>query len=98
MKKITVSKLQIAQAKQCTSKCEKYSQGLSAIVSLCELVLPFSQYNKLPDEFRLEQKSSVQTIIRDLKSMIKETQDMADKKRIRSQDLANKRAEELKEL
>lgn len=97
MRKVTVSKLQIAQAKLCAEKCEKYSDGLVAIITMCNLMLPLSQYSKLPDEFRLSQKKSMETILRDLQSMARESKDMANTKLAKSFELEKKREQQLEE-
>lgn len=50
MKKVTVSKLQIAQAKECSRRADRYTKGIEAIIDMCEIVLPISQYNIMPKE------------------------------------------------
>lgn len=97
MKRVTVSKHQIAQADKCANMCEKYSKGLETVISMLELVAPFGLYNKLPDEFKLDQKKSIQTIIRDLRSMVDQSNDIVLKKRLCVEELSNERTRQLEE-
>lgn len=90
-------KHQIAQADKCVNMCEKYSKGLKAVISILELVTPFGLYNKLPDDFKLDQKKSVQTIVRDLRSMIDEANHIVIENRSYIEGLLSEKNNQLEE-
>ncbi len=97
MKKVTVSKLQIAQAKECSARADRYRKGIDAIISMCEVVLSMSQYNKLPDDFKTDQKNAMRTIVCDLKLMYDEAFNLSLNKQRRASELEDKRAKQLEE-
>lgn len=80
-------KLKIAQAENCVIKGEQYIDGLDAIIMMCEVVRPFSQYNQMPDEFKTEQRQDMQTIIADLKSMRNDTRNLVASKKNKIKEL-----------
>lgn len=96
MSKITVSKLQIAQAKECAHRAERYAKGLDAIIKMCEVVLPISQYTQLPDDFKLAQKKDMGVIMKDLMSMLHDTKTLIDAKIVKANELQRQRDMELK--
>lgn len=79
--------LRIAQAEQCVAKLEQYINGLDAISKMLEVVIPFSQYDKQPDDFKIDQKQSIHTIVGDLKSMRAEAWDLVSSKRDKVKNL-----------
>lgn len=95
MKQVTVSKLQIAQAKECVFRTEKYIKGLDTIIQMCELVLPMSQYSQLPDGYRQSQKKDMGVIINDLIAMRSDTRQVSADKEERAILLTTKRNEQL---
>ena len=95
MKRVTVSKLQIANAKECVVRLEKYDKALKIIEDLLELARPMGQYNKFPDEFKHEQKKSIDVILRDLKSMRAEAEELASNKADKAYELAEERARQV---
>lgn len=95
MKQVTVSKLQIAQAKECVERTKKYIKGLDTIINMCELVLPIGQYNHLPDDYRLSQRKDMEAIIKDLIAMRAETRQVGADKEERAILLTAKRNRQL---
>lgn len=91
MNKVTVSKFQIAQAKECVEKADKYSKMLQIIIELCHVTAPLATNKKFPDDFQVAQKRSWETLINDLKSMQAETADMALYKAEKAERLAETR-------
>lgn len=96
MSNVTVSKLQIAQAKECVVRADKYSAMLRAILELCQIALPLATDKRFPDDFQITQKRSWETIIRDLKSMSAETADMALYKAEKAEELTRTRDKQLR--
>lgn len=96
MSKTTVSKLQIAQAKECAHRCERYALGLDMIIKMCKGVLPLSQYTQLPDDFKLAQKKDMGVIIRDLESMLHDVKTLKNAKTDKADNLQKQREEGLK--
>lgn len=95
MSNVTVSKLRIAQAKECVVRADKYSAMLRVILELCQIALPLATDRRFPDDFSITQKRSWETIIGDLKSMSAETADMALYKAEKAEDLARIRERQL---
>ena len=93
--KVTVSKLQIAQAKECVVRLDKYCSLLNVLLELCEIALPQAVYRQFPDIFQISQKRSLETIIHDLKSMKNEVQEMALYKAERAEELTKTRNAQL---
>lgn len=96
MSKTTVSKLQIAQAKECAHRCERYALGLDTIIKMCKVVLPLGQYTQLPDDFKLAQKKDMGVIIRDLESMLHDVKTLKNAKTDKADNLQKQREEGLK--
>lgn len=96
MSKVTVSKLQIAQARECVHRCERYALGLDTIIKMCKVVLPLGQYTQLPDDFKLTQKKDMGVIIRDLESMLHDTKTLMNAKTDKAGSLQKQREKELK--
>lgn len=97
MKKVTVSKLQIAQAKECSRRADRYAKGIEAIIDMCEIVLPISQYNKMPDEFKSIHKRDMNTVIQDLRAMCEDACWLSLCKKQRATELEDERAKQLEE-
>lgn len=95
MNKVTVSKLQIAQAKECVEKADKYFEMLHIIIELCHVTAPLAANKKFPDDFQIAQKRSWEIIIHDLESMKAETADMALFKAEKAEKLAKTRNAQL---
>lgn len=95
MSKVTVSKLQIAQAKECVEKAEKYFEMLHIIIELCHVTAPLATNKKFPDDFQIAQKRSWEVIIHDLESMKAETSDIAMDKAEKAVKLAKTRNAQL---
>lgn len=95
MKQVTVSKLQIAKAKECVERTKRYIKGLNTIIQMCELVLPMSQYNQLPDDYKFSQKKDMETIIKDLIAMRADTRQVGTDKEERAIMLTAKRNRQL---
>lgn len=93
--KNTVSKLQIAQAKECGQRVDRYAKGLETIISLCELIKPLAQYNKLPEDFKITHKKDMKAIILDLKAMKDDACALAENKWNRMKELEAKRDTQL---
>lgn len=98
MAQVTVSKLQIAQAKECVERADKYLEMLHIIIELCKVTSPLATNKKFPDDFQVAQKRSWEVIIHDLESMKSETVDMALYKAEKAQDLAKTREKQLEAL
>lgn len=90
-----ISKIQIAQAKECVERTKKYIKGLDIIIEMCELVLPMSQYNKLPDDFKRSQREDMKTIINDLMAMRDDARQVVANKEERAILLTEKRNRQL---
>lgn len=94
---MTSTKHQRAQAEKCANMCDKYAKGLETVISMLELVAPFGLYNKLPDDFKLNQKKSIQTIIRDLQSMIDDANHIVIENRSYIEGLLSEKNSQLEE-
>lgn len=97
MKKVTVSKLQIAQAEECVARMDKYVKHLNVILTLCELAKPHAAYNQLPEDFKINQKKSLEVIAKDIKSMMSEASEVALNKAEKAVELRKKREAQLNE-
>lgn len=95
MSKVTVSKLQIAQAVQCVEQLDKYTRLLDISIEILKFAKAESQYNQLPEQFRKECRRDLEIVMTDLKSLKSEAQEMALLKAEKASDLRIARSEQL---
>ena len=95
MSKVTVSKLQIAQAKQCADRLDKYSDMLRIIIELLGFAKAQMSYNKLPVEFLTMHKRDLDTVKWDLIAMRKDAQEQMLHKLDRAKELEETRQRQL---
>lgn len=95
--KVTISKLQIAQAKQCVERLDDYTKMLGIIIDLLGFAKAKSQYNQLQDDFRRVHKKDIEIITHDLISMKKDAQEMAMIEAEEAAELFNERQKQLEE-
>lgn len=95
MSKVTVSKLQIAQAEQCVERLDKYTRLLDVSIEILNFAKAESQYNQLPEEFKMDCRRDLEIIMTDLKSLKDEAQGMALVKAEKASDLRMTRSKQL---
>ncbi len=96
MRKVTVSKLQIAQAEQCVERLDKYVRMLDVSIEMLKFAKAESQYNQLPEEFKMVCRRDLEIVMADLKSLKNEAQGMALAKAEKASDLRIARSEQLR--
>ena len=96
--KVTISKLQISQARECVSRLDKYVRMLDMSIEMLGFAKHEGQYNQLPEAFKMEQRRDTEIIIADLKSMKNEAQDLALQKAERALELEQMRNVQLEEV
>lgn len=95
MSKVTVSKLQIAQAEQCVERLDKYVRMLDVSIEMLKFAKAESQYNQLPEEFKMVCRRDLEIVMADLKSLKNEAQEMALAKAEKASDLRMMRNKQL---
>lgn len=95
MSKVTVSKLQIAQAEQCVERLDNYTRLLDISIEILKFAKAESQYNQLPEEFKMVCRRDLEIIMADLKSLKNEAQETALLKAEKARDLRTTRSEQL---
>lgn len=98
MRQVTVSKLQIAQAEQCVERLDKYTRLLDMSIEMLMFAKAESQYNQLPEEFKMVCRRDLEIVMADLKSLKNDAQDMALLKAEKASDLRITRNKQLKEV
>ena len=93
--KVTISKLQISQAKECAARLDKYVRMIDMAIEMLGFAKHEAQYNQLPEVFKMEQRRDTEIIIADLKSMKQEAQDLALQKTERALELEQMRNDQL---
>lgn len=93
--KVTISKLQISQARACASRLDKYVRMLDMTIEMLGFAKHEGQYSQLPGVFKMEQRRDTEIIIADLKSMKNEAQNLALQKAERALELEQKRSAQL---
>lgn len=96
MRKVTVSKLQIAQAEQCVERLDKYVRMLDVSIEMLKFAKAESQYNQLPEEFKMVCRRDLEIVMADLKSLKNEAQEIALLKAEKASDLRIARSEQLR--
>lgn len=96
MSKVTVSKLQIAQAEQCVERLDKYVRMLDVSIEMLKFAKAESQYNQLPEEFKMVCRRDLEIVMADLKSLKNEAQEIALLKAEKASDLRIARSEQLR--
>ena len=97
MSKVTVTKLQIAQTKECVVRLDKYVRMIDIATELLMFAKHESQYNRLPERYKMEQRKDIEVVINDLKSMKAEAQSLALLKAEKATELKAKREKELEQ-
>lgn len=95
MSKVTVSKLQIAQAEQCVERLDNYTRLLDISIEILKFAKAESQYNQLPEEFKMVCRRDLEIVMADLKSLKNEAQKTALLKAEKARDLRITRNEQL---
>lgn len=95
MSKVTVSKLQIAQAEQCVERLDNYTRLLDISIEILKFAKAESQYNQLPEGFKMDCRKDLEIVMADLKSLKNEAQEMALLKAEKARDLRITRSEQL---
>lgn len=95
MSKVTVSKLQIAQAEQCVERLDKYVRMLDMSIEMLKFAKAESQYNQLPEEFKMVCRRDLEIVMADLKSLKDEAQEIALVKAEKASDLRMTRNKQL---
>lgn len=95
MSKVTVSKLQIAQAEQCVERLDKYTRLLDISIEILEFAKAASQYNRLPDGFKKDCRRDLGIVMADLISLKNEAQNVALMKAEKASDLRMMRNKQL---
>lgn len=93
--KVTVSKLQIQQAKNCVERLDKYTRLLDCVIEILNFAKSEASYNQLPDNFKSEHRKDIDTCVFDLKSLKSDAQEMALLKSEKAEELLQKRQEQL---
>ena len=96
MSKVTVSKLQIAQAERCVERLDKYVRMLDVSIEMLKFAKAESQYNQLPEEFKRVCRRDLEIVMADLKSLKNEAQEIALLKAEKASDLRIARSEQLR--
>lgn len=95
MSKVTVSKLQIAQAEQCVERLDKYTRLLDVSIEILKFAKAESQYNQLPEEFKKDCRRDLEVVMADLASLKNEAQEVALVKAEKASDLRMTRNKQL---
>lgn len=98
MGKVTVKKLQIAQAKECVRRLDIYDKALRSVLDNLEVIKSLVFYNQWPNDFSREHKKSLDVIIGDIKSMRSEISHLALEKAELAGDLQEKREKQVQEV
>lgn len=95
MSRVTVSKLQIAQAEQCVERLDKYTRLLDISIEMLKFAKAESQYNQLPEEFKKNCRRDLEIVMGDLMSLKNEAQEVALSKAEKASDLRITRNKQL---
>ena len=95
MSRVTVSKLQIAQAEQCVERLDKYVRMLDVSIEILKFAKAESQYNQLPEVFKMDCRRDLEIVIADLMSLKSEAQELALTKAEKAGDLRITRNKQL---
>ena len=93
--KVTVSKLQIQQAKNCVERLDKYTRLLDCAIEILNFAKSEASYKRLPENFKSDHRKSIDTCVFDLKSLKNDAQEMALLKTEKAEFLLRKRQEQL---